>query len=125
MAKSVDGPGRGARLARRDEGDILALYVDILALYVTEEQRSQPGCIWKRRQYRRLFCQLVDRATGLTRAAARARVASRLSTAMSERDCAGRRSSPVGAWAAGSRATQTFPARAQTMDCIAFAPTLA
>ena len=35
MAKSVDDRGRGARLARRDEG---AYY-----WYVTEEQRSQPG----------------------------------------------------------------------------------
>jgi hypothetical protein len=37
MAKSVDDRGRGARLARRDEG--------AYCLYVTEEQRSQPRCI--------------------------------------------------------------------------------
>ena len=37
MAKSVDDRGRGARMARRDEG---AYYP-----YVTEEQRSQPGCL--------------------------------------------------------------------------------
>jgi hypothetical protein len=40
MAKSVDDRGRGARLARRDEG--------AYCCYVTEEQRSQlgkPGCI--------------------------------------------------------------------------------
>src|SRR6185369_14233650 len=37
MAKSVDYRGRGARTARRDEG---AYY-----WYVTEEQRSRPGCI--------------------------------------------------------------------------------
>src|SRR5882757_9735047 len=36
MAKSVDDRGRGARMARRDEG--------AYSLYVTEEQRSQPGC---------------------------------------------------------------------------------
>jgi hypothetical protein len=36
-AKSVDGRGRGALLARRDEG--------AYCLYVTEEQRSPPGCI--------------------------------------------------------------------------------
>jgi hypothetical protein len=35
MAKSVDDRGRGARLARRDEG--------AYCWYVTEEQRSQPG----------------------------------------------------------------------------------
>jgi len=35
MAKSVDDRGRGARMARRDEG--------AYSLYVTEEQRSQPG----------------------------------------------------------------------------------
>src|SRR5882724_949609 len=37
MAKSVDDRGRGARLARRDEG--------AYCWYVTEEQRSPPGCI--------------------------------------------------------------------------------
>src|SRR5450755_4704415 len=37
MAKSVDDRSRGARLARRDE--------DAYCGYVTEEQRSQPGCI--------------------------------------------------------------------------------
>ena len=37
MAKSVDDRGRGARLARRDEG--------AYCWYVTEEQRSQPGCV--------------------------------------------------------------------------------
>src|SRR3954470_20512322 len=37
MAKSVDDRGRGARMARREEG---AYY-----LYVTEEQRSQSGWI--------------------------------------------------------------------------------
>src|SRR6188768_2492321 len=37
MAKSVDDRGRGARLARRDEG--------AYCWYVTEEQRRQPGCI--------------------------------------------------------------------------------
>jgi hypothetical protein len=37
MAKSVDDRGRGARLARRDEG--------AYCWYVTEPQRSQPGCI--------------------------------------------------------------------------------
>jgi hypothetical protein len=37
MAKSVDDRGRGARMARRDEG--------AYCWYVTEEQRSQPGCI--------------------------------------------------------------------------------
>jgi hypothetical protein len=37
MAKSVDDRGRGARLARRDEG--------AYCWYVTEEQRSQPGCL--------------------------------------------------------------------------------
>src|SRR6185369_6936650 len=37
MAKSVDDRGRGARLERRDEG--------AYCWYVTEEQRSQPGCI--------------------------------------------------------------------------------
>src|SRR5450755_2988189 len=37
MAKSADDRGRGARMARRDEG--------AYCLYVTEEQRSQPGCI--------------------------------------------------------------------------------
>src|SRR6478735_9131296 len=37
MAKSVDDRDRGARLARRDEG--------AYCWYVTEEQRSQPGCI--------------------------------------------------------------------------------
>jgi hypothetical protein len=37
MAKSVDDRGRGARLARRDEG--------AYCWYVTEEQRSQQGCI--------------------------------------------------------------------------------
>ena len=36
-AKSVDDRGRGARMARRDEG--------AYCKYVTEEQRSQPGCI--------------------------------------------------------------------------------
>src|SRR6187549_2320849 len=36
MAKSVDGRGRGARLARRDDG--------AYCLYVIEEQRSRPGC---------------------------------------------------------------------------------
>jgi len=36
MAKSVDDRGRGARMARRDEG--------AYSLYVTEEQRSPPGC---------------------------------------------------------------------------------
>jgi hypothetical protein len=35
MAKSVDDRGRGARLARRDEG--------AYCWYVAEEQRSQPG----------------------------------------------------------------------------------
>jgi len=35
MAKSVDDRGRGARMARRDEG--------AYCRYVTEEQRSQPG----------------------------------------------------------------------------------
>ena len=37
MAKSVEDRGRGARQARRDEG--------AYCLYVTEEQRSPPGCI--------------------------------------------------------------------------------
>src|SRR4051812_25192898 len=37
MAKSVEARGRGARLARRDEGAYCS--------YVTEEQRSQAGCI--------------------------------------------------------------------------------
>ena len=37
MAKSVDDRGRGARMARRDEG--------VYCWYVTEEQRSQSGCI--------------------------------------------------------------------------------
>src|SRR5882724_3270375 len=37
MAKSVDDRGRGARMARRDEG--------AYRWYVTEEQRSHPGCI--------------------------------------------------------------------------------
>jgi hypothetical protein len=37
MAKSVDDRVRGARLARRDEG--------AYCWYVTEEQRSQAGCI--------------------------------------------------------------------------------
>ena len=37
MIKSIDYRGRGARLARRDEG--------AYCWYVTEEQRSQPGCI--------------------------------------------------------------------------------
>jgi hypothetical protein len=37
MAKSVDDRGRGARLARRDEGAYCPC--------VIEEQRSQPGCI--------------------------------------------------------------------------------
>jgi hypothetical protein len=37
MAKSVDDRGRGARLARRDEG--------AYCWYVTEEQQSQPGCL--------------------------------------------------------------------------------
>src|SRR5882724_868752 len=37
MAKSVDDRGRGARMARRDEG--------AYCRYVTEEQRSQPGWI--------------------------------------------------------------------------------
>src|SRR6267154_1471661 len=37
MAKSVADRGRGARMARRDEG--------AYSFYVTEEQRSQPGCI--------------------------------------------------------------------------------
>src|SRR5258706_4297276 len=37
MAKSVDDRGRGARMARRDEG--------AYCWYVTEEQRSQPGWI--------------------------------------------------------------------------------
>ena len=37
MAESVDDRGRGARLARRDEGAYCS--------YVTEEQRSQAGCI--------------------------------------------------------------------------------
>lgn len=37
MAKSVEDRGRGARMARRDEGVYLQ--------YVTEERRSQPGWI--------------------------------------------------------------------------------
>ena len=37
MAKSVDDRGRGARLARRDEG--------AYCRYVTEKQRSPAGCI--------------------------------------------------------------------------------
>src|SRR3954463_15019562 len=37
MAKSVDDRGRGARMARRDEG--------AYCLYVTEAQRSQSGWI--------------------------------------------------------------------------------
>src|ERR1041384_4097153 len=37
MAKSVEDRGRGARRARRDEG--------AYCLYVTEEERSPPGCI--------------------------------------------------------------------------------
>src|SRR4051794_35715207 len=37
MAKSVDDRGRGARMARRDEGAYWR--------YVTEEQRSHPGWI--------------------------------------------------------------------------------
>src|SRR3954452_10854596 len=37
MAKSVDYRGRGARMARRDEG--------AYCWYLTKEQRSQPGCI--------------------------------------------------------------------------------
>jgi hypothetical protein len=37
MAKSVDDRGRGARLARRDEG--------AYCWYVAEPQRSQPGCL--------------------------------------------------------------------------------
>ena len=37
MAQSVDDGGRGARLARRDEG--------AYCWYVTEEQRGQTGCI--------------------------------------------------------------------------------
>ena len=37
MAKSVEDRDRGARRARRDEG--------AYCLYVTEEQRSPPGCI--------------------------------------------------------------------------------
>src|SRR5690349_20282448 len=37
MAKSVEDRGRGARPARRDEG--------AYCWYVTEEQRSRPGCI--------------------------------------------------------------------------------
>jgi len=37
MAKSVDDRGPGPRLARRDEGAYRS--------YVTEEQRSHPGCI--------------------------------------------------------------------------------
>jgi len=41
MAKSVDDRGRGARLARRDEG--------AYCWYVTEEQRSQVGCIGRER----------------------------------------------------------------------------
>jgi hypothetical protein len=35
MAESDEDRGRGARIARRDEG----------AYYVTEEQRRQPGCL--------------------------------------------------------------------------------
>src|SRR5687768_12227607 len=37
MAKLVEDRGRGARMARRDEG--------AYSQYVTEEQRSQPGWI--------------------------------------------------------------------------------
>src|SRR6188768_4401730 len=37
MAKSIDDRGRGAPLARRDEG--------AYCWYVTEEQRSQSGCV--------------------------------------------------------------------------------
>jgi len=37
MAKSVEDRGRGARMARRDEGAYCG--------YVTEEQRRQPGCL--------------------------------------------------------------------------------
>jgi hypothetical protein len=37
MAESVDDRGPGARLARRDEG--------AYGWYVTEQQRSQAGCI--------------------------------------------------------------------------------
>jgi hypothetical protein len=37
MVKSVDDRGRGARLARRNEG--------AYCWYVTEPQRSRPGCI--------------------------------------------------------------------------------
>jgi hypothetical protein len=40
MAKSVDDGGRGARLARRDEGNILAGYV-------TEPQRSRDAAAAK------------------------------------------------------------------------------
>jgi len=37
MAKLVEDRGRGARMARRDEG--------AYCWYVTEEQRSKPGCL--------------------------------------------------------------------------------
>jgi|GEM_PF-385641 len=57
MAKSVDDRGRGARLARRDEG--------AYCLYVTEEQRSQAGCIGREGDRlghsRALSSQAVDR----------------------------------------------------------------
>jgi len=44
MAKSVEDRGRGARMARRDEGAYCG--------YVTEEQRRQPG--WLGREIDRL-----------------------------------------------------------------------
>jgi Protein of unknown function (DUF3606) len=57
MAKSADDRGRGARLAKRDEG--------AYCWYVTEEQRSQPGkpgCIG--RESDRLSHSRPLRATG-------------------------------------------------------------
>src|SRR5882724_7161221 len=64
MAKSVDDRGRGARMARRDEG--------AYCRYVTEEQRSQPG--WIGREGDRLS---LSRALNFARNLRRPRVSDR------------------------------------------------
>src|SRR5882724_3364338 len=74
MAKSVDDRGRGARMARRDEG--------AYCRYVTEEQRSQRG--WIGREGDRLsLSRALSRARNRLRcrAAARSRSATRPSRA--------------------------------------------
>jgi len=86
MAKSVDDRGRGARLARRDEG--------AYCLYVTEEQRSQPGCI--DRESDRLSHSRA--LTGLQPRAARRRVRCRQLRADGLIQCAPEHDAIVGHW---------------------------